>query len=38
MDETFLPARPITHLLRESQVGDWDSRVLYQLLEFQYRT
>jgi hypothetical protein len=36
--ELSLPVRPLAALLRESRVGDWDTRVLYQLLEFQYRT
>ena len=36
--EPSLPVRPLAALLRESRVGDWDARVLYQLLEFQYRT
>jgi len=36
-EEDLVPLRPITHLLKENLVEDWDPRVQMQLLEFQYR-
>lgn len=36
--DKVLPLKPIAHLLREHGVEDWDPRVVYQLLELQYRS
>mmetsp|Transcript_5610 Transcript_5610/g.7108 ORF Transcript_5610/g.7108 Transcript_5610/m.7108 type:complete len:180 (-) Transcript_5610:1114-1653(-) len=36
MEDSFLPARPIVRLLKETGIDDWHPRVIYQLLEFQH--